>query len=293
MFPSGVIDWSLANSKGKVVNVNVGGVLDASVLASVPPLAVAASSPEFCCPASSLEGFPSSVTGSPPHALATTKPTATPPNVQRFSSELRSCRSVMCTVTSAGEHSVSPHSSRHEIYRACSALSFLAHAVLTISYSRNMISYMRRDSRLSGVLHVLLHMAQKDGPATSEVLAKAMDTNPVVLRRVMAGLRDHGYVRSEKGHGGGWGLSCDLAKVTLRDVYIALGSPSLLAVGNRTESPGCVVEQAVNAALGRSFDAAESMLLERLGEVTIATLAEEVRTRVATRTARRGVRQHG
>ena len=55
---------------------------------------------------------------------------------------------------------------------------------------------MRRDSRLSGVLHVLLHMEQKDGPVTSEVLAKAMDTNPVVLRRVMAGLRDQGYVQS-------------------------------------------------------------------------------------------------
>ena len=32
---------------------------------------------------------------------------------------------------------------------------------------------MKRDSRLSGVLHVLLHMAEHEGPATSEVLAKA------------------------------------------------------------------------------------------------------------------------
>ena len=84
---------------------------------------------------------------------------------------------------------------------------------------------MRRDSRLSGVLHVLLHMAERTGPATSEMLAKAMDTNPVVIRRIMAGLRDQGYVRSEKGHGGGWTLACDLSKVTLRDIYTALGSP--------------------------------------------------------------------
>ncbi|HRE88657.1 MAG TPA: transcriptional regulator, partial [Myxococcota bacterium] len=46
---------------------------------------------------------------------------------------------------------------------------------------------MRRDSRLSGVLHVLLHMAQHKGPLTSDHLAKAMDTNPVVIRRLMAG----------------------------------------------------------------------------------------------------------
>ncbi len=143
------------------------------------------------------------------------------------------------------------------------------------------------------MLHVLLHMAQTDGPVTSEVLAKAMDTNPVVLRRVMAGLRDQGYVQSEKGHGGGWTLACDLAKVTLRDVYAALGSPSLLAIGNRTEAPGCVVEQAVNAALGRSFDAAEAILLDRLGEVTLAALGEDVRARVTTRGAPRGGKKHG
>ena len=142
---------------------------------------------------------------------------------------------------------------------------------------------MRQDNRLSGVLHVLLHMAQKDGPVTSEVLAKAMDTNPVVIRRVMAGLRDQGYVQSAKGHGGGWTLACDLSKVTLRDIYTALGSPTLLAIGNRTETPGCLIEEAVNAALNQSFEDAEALLLSRLGEVTIAALNTDVQGRLAAR----------
>lgn len=145
---------------------------------------------------------------------------------------------------------------------------------------------MRRDSRLSGVLHVLLHMAKHRGPATSEVLARAMDTNPVVIRRIMAGLRDHGYVQSEKGHGGGWTLACDLSKVTLRDVYAALGCPALLAIGNRTESPRCLVEQAVNAALATSFRDAEAVLLARLREVTLAELAADVDRR------QRGRKEH-
>jgi len=126
-------------------------------------------------------------------------------------------------------------------------------------------------------------MAEHDGPLTSEQLARAMDTNPVVVRRVMAGLREHGYVRSEKGHGGGWVLACELAAVTLRDVYAALGAPSLLAIANRTESPGCLVEQAVNAALGKTFEAAEALLIERLGEVTLAMLVLDVRARAARR----------
>lgn len=142
---------------------------------------------------------------------------------------------------------------------------------------------MRRDSRLSGVLHVLLHMAQHDGPMTSEAMAKAMDTNPVVIRRIMSGLREAGFVRSEKGHGGGWSIACDLSKVTLRDVYEALGEPSILAMGNRVESPGCLVEEVVNATLGKSFDDAEALLLARFGEVTLSMLIGEVRHRLKTR----------
>jgi DNA-binding IscR family transcriptional regulator len=142
---------------------------------------------------------------------------------------------------------------------------------------------MKRDSRLSGVLHVLLHMAEQGRPATSETLAKAMQTNPVVIRRIMAGLRERGYVRSEKGHGGGWTLACDLSKLTLRDVYEALGEPSLLAIGNRTETPGCLVEQAVNAVLGRTFDEAEAMLLSRLGAVTLAALSADFHERMIAR----------
>ncbi|MFN4275307.1 MAG: RrF2 family transcriptional regulator [Ferrovibrio sp.] len=142
---------------------------------------------------------------------------------------------------------------------------------------------MKRDSKLSGVLHVLLHMAHRDAPATSEMLAKAMQTNPVVIRRIMAGLRERGYVHSEKGHGGGWMLACDLSKLTLRDVYEALGEPSLLAIGNRTETPGCLIEQAVNAALGRAFDEAEAMLLSHFASVSLGQLSDDFRNRLANR----------
>lgn len=142
---------------------------------------------------------------------------------------------------------------------------------------------MRRDSRLSGVLHVLLHMAEQSGPQTSETLARAMGTNPVVIRRIMAGLRDQGFVHSEKGHGGGWSIARDLGAVTLRDIYDALGRPEILAMGNRTDAPGCLVEQAVNAALGQAFDDAEALLLRRFGEITLAQLSADFHARLSER----------
>jgi len=140
---------------------------------------------------------------------------------------------------------------------------------------------MRQDGRLSGVLHVLLHMAEQSGPLTSEILAKAMRTNPVVIRRMMAGLREHGYVRSEKGHGGGWVLARDLAEISLRDIYDALGRPALFAMGNRSEAPDCLVEQAINARLDTTFRDAEALLLARFEGVTLAMLRTDFLARRA------------
>lgn len=140
---------------------------------------------------------------------------------------------------------------------------------------------MKRDSRLSGVLHVLLHMIGLDRPATSEQLAKAMTTNPVVIRRIMAGLRDGGFVRSGKGHGGGWTIACDPASVTLADIYRAVGAPAILAMGHRTESPGCLVEQAVNHVLADAFREVEATFLARLDDVTLAALAVDFKRRLA------------
>ena len=138
---------------------------------------------------------------------------------------------------------------------------------------------MRRDSRLSVVLHALLHLAEAERAMTSEELAARMETHPVVMRRTLGGLREAGILRSEKGHGGGWTLARELESLTLGDVYDALGIATVFAVGARTESPGCPLEQAVNRATGEAFNAAESLLLERLHRVKLADLAADVKRR--------------
>jgi len=151
---------------------------------------------------------------------------------------------------------------------------------------------MKRDSRLSGVLHVLLHMAEHRAPMTSDQLAKAMQTHPVVIRRILGGLRDAGFVHSEKGHGGGWTIARNLADITMRDVYDAIGRPALMAMGNRTEAPGCLVEQAVNAALDASFRDAEALLLARFDQVTLAELAADFHARMAERSTSPTAQEH-
>jgi Rrf2 family protein len=131
---------------------------------------------------------------------------------------------------------------------------------------------MKKSTKFSDVLHMLLHMASLEGPTTSEMLAQSAQTNPVVVRRIMAGLRERGFVHSEKGHGGGWTLSCSLSRVTLYDVYEAIGSPTLVALGNRGESSKCLVERAVATATEKAFEEAETLLFKRFQSVTLAKL---------------------
>ncbi|MDS1138971.1 Rrf2 family transcriptional regulator [Pusillimonas sp. SM2304] len=140
---------------------------------------------------------------------------------------------------------------------------------------------MKRDSRLSSVLHALLHMAEQDGPVTSEALAKCLGTNPVVVRRTMGYLREAGIVTSDRGHAGGWRIHADLSAVTLRQLHEALGEPAIFAIGNRNETPECLVEQSVNAALEGTFADAEALLLKRFSEITLADLAADFARRHA------------
>jgi DNA-binding IscR family transcriptional regulator len=131
------------------------------------------------------------------------------------------------------------------------------------------------------MLHALIHMDRHQGAATSETLAGMLSTNPVVVRRTMAGLRTHGLVRSEKGHGGGWALARPLSAITLLDIYRALGDPPLFAIGLADDDPACLVEQAVNTALSDSLKAAEALLLQRFANVTLADLAHDFDARFA------------
>lgn len=132
---------------------------------------------------------------------------------------------------------------------------------------------MKKDGRLSGVLHIILHLAQAAKPVTSERLAVAMKTNPVVVRRTLSDLRDRGIVSSEKGHGGGWQICCNLKTTSLLTVYDALGAPDCIALTHRDETSTCLVEQAVNTALSDAFEEAEKLLLTRLGQITLADLS--------------------
>ena len=139
---------------------------------------------------------------------------------------------------------------------------------------------MKRDSRLSLSLHVLLHMAEHDAPVRSEDLGESMGANPVVIRRTMAGLRNAGLVDSVKGHGGGWSVVRDLKDISLLDIYRALDEPVLIQQHRGAEKAECLVEQTVGRALNETFQAAENLIIERFRKIRLSELSGEFHLRL-------------
>ncbi|HEV2528149.1 MAG TPA: Rrf2 family transcriptional regulator [Thermomicrobiales bacterium] len=140
---------------------------------------------------------------------------------------------------------------------------------------------MRRDGKFSVALHVLAHLTEAGTrPTTSEAMATHLQTNPVVVRRAMAGLREAGIVASTKGHGGGWTLAQPPGDVTLRRIYEVLADPGELITDPEIGSHGCQIQAVVNDALDSYHAEAHALLMRRLGDYTLADLSRDVHRRV-------------
>lgn len=135
---------------------------------------------------------------------------------------------------------------------------------------------MQLDTRLARLLHVLVHMHLRGGSTTSENIALMLHTNPVVVRRTMAALRNAGYVRSAAGRGGGWELARSLEDFTVRDVYVAIAHTALFALGPANDNPACPVEAAVNRHINDALTAAETIALRVFGQKRLAEIARDV-----------------
>ena len=134
---------------------------------------------------------------------------------------------------------------------------------------------MKTNNRLSATIHALVNLARRREPTTTDALAASLEVNPVVLRQTLGSLRDAGLVRGERGNTV-WSLARDAASISVGDIYIALGEPSLFVLRNRSDNPECLVERSVDDALMSAFDDAQRRLIERLGGVSLASLSTDI-----------------
>lgn len=137
---------------------------------------------------------------------------------------------------------------------------------------------MNPDGRFPRVLHVLIHMALRDRVMSSTEIAQMLTTNAVVVRRMLAGLRNGGFLETSKGPGGGWRVVKSLDAMTLHEIFDALDRPGLNVADTTRDHPGCPVEAAVNVALAEVDDAVTELMLNRYANTTLADIAHAAKT---------------
>ena len=125
---------------------------------------------------------------------------------------------------------------------------------------------MATNTRFATGLHTLVLLAREpDSLLSSETIAERLQTNAVVIRRILAQLQEAGLVRNHKGPFGGSELVRPAGQLTLADVYKAIEHASLF---NDAAVSGADAKR-IALELRRVLSLAEKQLLGSLAEVTL------------------------
>ncbi len=127
--------------------------------------------------------------------------------------------------------------------------------------------------RFAIATHALVLLANRE-EASSEVIAKSVCTNPVIVRRLMGSLVAAGLVSAHEGRGGGYRLARAASKISLRDVYEAIEPEGPVAPSACEPSDRCAIGAGMREAFEEVSRRARRGLAATLAEITIAHTLE-------------------
>ena len=109
-----------------------------------------------------------------------------------------------------------------------------------------------------------------DEGTTSEAIAKSLQTNPVVVRKILKLLEQEGLVELRQGRHGGVGLRHPASRITLCQIYKAVESQSGVFAMRSQVHEGCAVAYAMKRKLGPIFNAANDAVEQALGKTRLS-----------------------
>lgn len=142
---------------------------------------------------------------------------------------------------------------------------------------------MNTNTRFAVAVHMLAFLATNTRwPNTSDFIALSVNTNAVVIRRLVGCLKKAGLVRVLP-KAGGTVLARPAEKISLLDVYLAVNPADECVLINMHKNPNlsCPVGLCIHDALAGPVQKARTAFAESLSSTSLADIAANITARYA------------
>jgi Rrf2 family protein len=135
-----------------------------------------------------------------------------------------------------------------------------------------------QNCRFAFAVHVMAVLASERADCCpSSRLAQTVNTNPVVIRRLLIELQEAGLISTMRGPHGGALLKRKPEKVTLREIHHAVDQGDTFAMHPNEPSAECPVGRKIAKVMQRIQDRANRALARELEKITLADVLRELR----------------
>ena len=136
---------------------------------------------------------------------------------------------------------------------------------------------MAATSQFSIAVHILTIIAKSDEPRVkSDYLARSVNTNPVVIRRLLSDLQESNLVISQVGATGGTSLSKLPKDIRLSDIYKSVVCGEVFALHSKKPDENCPVGRNIAAVLCGLQKEIDKTIEEKLGQYTLRDVIEQI-----------------
>ncbi|MFN2744583.1 MULTISPECIES: Rrf2 family transcriptional regulator [Bacillus] len=123
------------------------------------------------------------------------------------------------------------------------------------------------NTRLSVAIHILSLIAANPRES-SEMIAASVNTNPVVIRRMISQLKKADILSSRPGVAGA-SLKRDPAEISLLDIYRAVQPQEELFAIHEKPNPNCPVGKQIQATLDQTFHSVQQAMENELASKSL------------------------
>src|ERR1044072_386912 len=149
---------------------------------------------------------------------------------------------------------------------------------------------MSTSSRFAVAVHVLSLMAWADDETLkSEQVADSVNTNAVVIRRMLCELAESKLVVSQTGAMGGSRLAREPEQITLLDIYQAVESRGVFSLHRHPPNRDCAVGVNIGPVLNEVLDEVDTAVEKVLANITIKDVVSRLKPCVSPSVSKRKV----